>query len=166
MKLYIMRHAEAEDSAESGGDEARPLTVRGRERTRDAAGGLRALGLRFDAILTSSLLRAAETAELVADEYANNPPPRALPALSPDVSAREALAALTPFTRYGEVLVVGHEPQLSRLVAMLLTAGGGITIRLKKGACVALNVPKAVEPGAAELRWMLTQRQLRRLRKS
>ena len=76
MNLYIMRHAEAEDEAESGDDEARPLTVRGRERTRDAAGGLRALGVRFEAILTSPLLRAAETAGLVADEYANNPPPQ------------------------------------------------------------------------------------------
>jgi phosphohistidine phosphatase len=166
MNLYIMRHAEAEDDNESGGDEARSLTVRGRERTRDAAGGLRALGLRFDAILTSSLLRASETAELVANEYANNPPPQVLPALSPDVSPREALAALTPFARHEQVLVVGHEPQLSRLVGMLLTSGGTLGIKLKKGACVALDLPKAIEPGAAELRWLLTQRQLRKLRKS
>ena len=166
MNLYIMRHAEAEDEAESGGDEARPLTARGRERTRDAAGGLRSLGLRFDAILTSPLLRAAETAELVADEYANNPPPQVLPALAPAVSAREALAALSPFARHGEVLVVGHEPQLSKLVALLLTTNGAVAIRVKKGACVALDLPKAIEPGVAELRWLLTQRHLRKLRKS
>lgn len=165
MNLYIMRHAEAEDEAESGGDEARPLTVRGRERTRDAAGGLRALGLRFDAILSSSLRRAAETAELIADEYAHNPPPQALSALSPGVSPREALAALTPFAHHGEVLVVGHEPQLSGLAGLLLTSGGTFAISLKKGACVALDLPKAIEPGAGALRWMLTQRQLRKLRK-
>jgi phosphohistidine phosphatase len=161
-----MRHAEAEDEAESGGDEARGLTVRGRERTRDAAGGLRALGLRFDAILTSPLSRAAETAELVADEYSKNPPPQVLPALSPDVSAREAVAALAHFARHGNVLAVGHEPQLGKLVALLLTPNGSVRIRFKKGVCVALDLPKAIEPGAAELKWMLTQRQLRRLRKS
>lgn len=161
-----MRHAEAEDEAESGGDEARSLTVRGRERTRDAAGGLRALGLRFNAILTSPLLRAAETAELVAVEYSNNPAPQVLPALSPDISARAAVAALAPFERQGSVLAVGHEPQLSKLVALLLTSNGAVAIRFKKGACVALDLPKAIEPGAAELRWMLTQRQLRKLRKS
>jgi phosphohistidine phosphatase len=94
LNLYIMRHAEAENETKSSGDEARPLTLRGRERTRDAAGGLRTLGLRFDAILTSPLRRAAETAELVADEYANDPPPQVLPALSPDVSPHQALAAL------------------------------------------------------------------------
>jgi phosphohistidine phosphatase len=166
MNLYILRHAEAEDEAESGGDEARPLTLRGRERSRAVAGGLRALGLRFDAILSSPLLRASETAELVADEYSNNPPPQVLPALSPDISPREALAALAPFARHGDVLVVGHEPQLGKLVGLLLTSGGPVAIRFKKGTCVALGLPKAIEPGAAELRWMLTQRQLRKLRKS
>jgi phosphohistidine phosphatase len=166
LNLYIMRHAEAENEAKSGGDEARPLTVRGRERTRDAAGGLRALGLRFDAILTSPLRRAAETAELVADEYAKDSPPHVLLELSPDVSPREAVAALAPFAPQGEVLVVGHEPQISGLVSLLLTSSGAVATRFKKGACVALDVPKAIEPGAAELRWMLTQRQLRKLRKS
>jgi phosphohistidine phosphatase len=165
LNLYIMRHAQAENEPKSGADEARPLTWRGRERTRDAAGGLRTLGLRFDAILTSSLRRAAETAEIIADEYANDPPPQVLPALSPDVSPRQTLAALAPFARHAEVLVVGHEPQISGLASLLLTSGGTVAIRFKKGACVALDLPKAIEPGAAELRWMLTQRQLRKLRK-
>jgi len=166
VNLYIMRHAEAEDDAASGGDAARSLTARGRERTRDGARGLRSLGLRFDAILTSPLSRAAQTAELVADEYSNNPPPRVLPALSPEIAPREAIAALAPFARQGSVLAVGHEPQLSRLVALLLNSNGTVPIRFKKGACVALAFAKNVEPGAAELRWMLTQRQLRKLRKS
>ena len=166
MNLYIMRHAEAEEQAVSGGDEARSLTARGRERTRNAARGLRALGLRFDAILTSPLLRAAQTAELVADEYSNNPPPQVLPALSPDIAQRDAIAALLPFARQGSVLAVGHEPQLSKLIALLLNSNDAVAIRFKKGACVALALPKNVDPGAAELRWMLTQRQLRKLGKS
>jgi len=166
MNLYLMRHSEAEDEVESGGDESRHLTVRGRQRTRDAAGGLRALGLQFDAILTSPLLRAVETAELVADVYARNPLPQVLPALSPSVAASEALAALTPFAHQEEVLIVGHEPQLSQLVAVFLTPDGSVSIRLKKGACIALDLPKSCEPGCAELRWMLTQRHLRMLRKS
>jgi phosphohistidine phosphatase len=160
-----MRHAQAEKKTESGGDEARTLTVQGRERTRDAADGLRTLGLRFDAILTSSWPRAAETAELVADEYANSPPPQVLPALSPGVALSEVLRALAPFAQHSEVLVVGHEPQLSGLAGLLLSAGSGVAIRLKKGACVALDLPSTIEPGTAELQWMLTQRQLRKLRK-
>ncbi|MBV8772204.1 MAG: phosphohistidine phosphatase SixA [Deltaproteobacteria bacterium] len=166
MNLYIMRHAEAEAEAESGRDEARALTVRGRERTRDAAAGLHALGLRFDVILTSPLVRAVETAEVIADEYSKNPSPQVLTGLSTDVSARDALAALAAFPLNGSVLAVGHEPQLSKLVGLLLTSSGNLAIRFKKGACVALDIPKTIEPEAAELRWMLTQRQLRKLRKS
>jgi len=63
-------------------------------------------------------------------------------------------------------LIVGHEPQLSGLVSLLLTGSpDGLHLRFKKGACVALSVPKRFERGGAELGWMLTQRQLRRLRK-
>jgi phosphohistidine phosphatase len=166
MMLYILRHAEAEKTAESGGDEARKLTVHGKDRMSDAAAGMRAFGLKFDAILTSPLVRACETAEIVAGEYSNSPSPQVLPALSGGVPAAEAVTALAPFARHDHVLIVGHEPQLSGLASLLLTGSpDGMHLRLKKGACVALDVPKRLEQGAAELRWMLTQRQLRRLRK-
>src|SRR5262249_20580449 len=64
MILYVLRHAQAEDKSEQGGDEARRLTPRGRDKMRSAAAGLRALRLRFDAIVTSPFARAAETAEI------------------------------------------------------------------------------------------------------
>ena len=166
MMLYILRHAEAEETAESGGDEARKLTVHGKDRMGDAAAGMRAFGLKFDAILSSPLVRAGETAEIVAAEYSNSPPPQVLPALSGGVPPAQALTALAPFARYDHVLIVGHEPQLSGLVSLLLTGSpDGMHLRFKKGACVALSVPKRFERGGAELGWMLTQRQLRRLRK-
>ena len=165
MNLYVMRHAQAEDATETGSDEGRRLTPGGRERTRDAAAGLRTLKLRFDVILTSPLARAAETAELVAAAYANNPPPQVLPALSPGVSPHDVLAAMVPFARYDEILLVGHEPQLGLLLSLLLSDGDGIRTNFKKGACVAFALPRRFEPGTAELRWMLTQRQLRKLGK-
>jgi phosphohistidine phosphatase len=165
MKLYILRHAEAEDESQSGGDDARHLTPRGKERTREAAVGMRKFGLKFGAILTSPLARASETAEIVAAEYANNPPPQVLPALSGGVAADEATAALALFARYGEVLIVGHEPQLSGLVSLLLSGSSDVIhVQLKKGGCAALDLPNRFERGGAELRWLLTQRQLRKLR--
>ncbi len=160
-----MRHAEAEEMSQSGADETRPLTVRGRQRTRAAASGLRALKLRFDLILTSPLLRAVETAEIVADADARNPPPEVLPALSTGVPPGELISAIGPYSDHKDVLLVGHEPQLSGVIALLLTTNGKVAIRLKKGACVALEIPQKLEPGGAVLRWMLTQRQLRKLRK-
>jgi phosphohistidine phosphatase len=166
MMLYIVRHAEAKPAGQGVGDEARRLTPRGRDRTRDAAAGMAALGLKFDAILTSPLPRAKETAEIIAAAYPDGAQPQELPALVGSVAPADALAALAPFARNQSLLLVGHEPQLSGLVALLLTGtGDGLQVNFKKGACVALELARRFETGAAHLRWMLTQRQLRRLRK-
>jgi len=166
MILYVLRHSQAEDKAEQGGDEARRLTPHGRDRMRAAAGGFRAMGLKFDAILTSPLSRAAETAEIVAAAYANDPPPQVLPALAGGVSPAEAAAALAPFARYENLMIVGHEPQLSGLVSLLLCGSSEVVhLRFRKGGCVALELSNRFERGGAELLWVLTQRQLRKLRK-
>ena len=166
MILYILRHALAEEVA-PGGDEARHLTDVGRERTQKAVAGMRAIGIEFDTILTSPLARAAETAEIVAAAYETRPTPRALAELATGVAPMDAVAALAPFGRDESVMIVGHEPQLSALVSILLTGEpDGMHLRLRKGACVALEMPaKNIARGSAELLWMMTQRQLRKLRK-
>lgn len=166
MMLYVLRHALAEDAA-ADGDDARHLTEAGRVRTQKAAAGMRALGLEFDAILTSPLVRAAETAEIVAAAYETRPAPRVLPALSTGIAPGEAVAALAPLGRNERVMIVGHEPQLSAIVSILLTGEpDGMHLRLTKGGCVALELPaNRIERGGAELRWMMTQKQLRKLRK-
>lgn len=166
MNLFILRHGEAEDQTGSGGDEARRLTARGKEKVRAAAAGMRSVGLKFDSILTSPLPRAAETADILAAAYANEPPPQVLPALSGGIAPTDAIAALAPFSRHNNLLIVGHEPQLSGIVSMLLGGtGDSVHIRLKKGGCIALELPNRFERGSAELRWMMTPRQLRRMRK-
>src|SRR5208337_3657857 len=71
MMLYILRHATAEEAASSGDDGARKLTERSKEKMRGAAAGLRAMGVKFNVILTSPLARAAETAEIVSAAYEN-----------------------------------------------------------------------------------------------
>ena len=91
MMLYILRHATAEEAASSGDDGARKLTERSKEKMRAASAGLRAMGLKFDAILTSPLARAAETAEIVSAAYENTPPPQVLPALATGVAAADAV---------------------------------------------------------------------------
>jgi phosphohistidine phosphatase len=166
MILYILRHGIAEDSSASGDDGARKLTERGRDKMRDIAVGMRAYGLKFDVILTSPLARATETAEIVAAAYANTPPPQVMPALAGGVAPAEVVSALKPFLRHDQVMIVGHEPQLSALASLLLTGSPeGASIGLKKGGCIALAVPTRADKGGAQLRWMLTPRQLRRLRK-
>jgi phosphohistidine phosphatase len=165
MKLYVVRHALAEDTA-AGGDEARHLTDVGRQRTLKAAAGMQALGLELDLILTSPLARAFETAEIIAGVYANGLVPQVTPELATGISAPDAVAALAPHSRNDSLMIVGHEPQLSALVSILLTGEPDmIHLRMRKGACVALELPPhRIEPSAAELHWMMSQRQLRKLR--
>jgi phosphohistidine phosphatase len=165
MILYIFRHGIAEGHAPDGNDGTRKLTVKGREKLKDAAAGMRALGLKFDAILTSPLARAAETAEIVAAAYGNVPAPQVVPALASGFAPAEAASALKAFAKQEHVMIVGHEPQLSAL-ASLLVAGSpdAVRLELKKGGLIALELSGRADR-AGMLLFMLTPRQLRRLRK-
>ena len=144
MKLYVLRHAQAEPGAGGISDEARQLTDRGKERMAEAARGMRRLGLEFDAILASPLARAAQTAEIVAATYDHDPPPQTLAALATGVNPAQAVAALAPFAHYEQVMIVGHEPQLSAIVSILLTGSAErVTLQFTKGGCVASRADRA-----------------------
>ncbi len=166
MKLYIVRHAEAEEPGDPANDALRQLTARGRERMRAAAAGMRRLHLIFDAILTSPLARAAETAAIIAEAYGERPSPKKFPSLEAGIAPLQALTALVPFARPQHLMIVGHEPQLSALLSLLLT-GSAESIRsdFKKGACAAVGMPDRFERGAGTLLWMLTARQLSKIKK-
>ncbi len=164
MKLYIMRHGLANEPTPKGDDAARKLTEKGVDKIRKAAVGLSAGKIAFDMILSSPIARAAETANLVAQEL-GGPKPRLLPALSTGASPAGALEALRKLRLPESVLVVGHEPTLSRLASLMLTdSSEALGIRLKQGGLIALEFPDRIESGTAQLRWMMTQRQLRQLR--
>ena len=163
MTLYLLRHGIAEDPAPGGTDRDRHLTPRGRVRMRRGAAGLRAVVGRLDAIYTSPYPRAAETATIVAATLPKAPKPRALDDLVPDASPMEVLRALRAMTKDERVMLVGHEPWLSGLAALLLTGSvDGARITLKKGGCIAVALD-ATAPRAAALEWVLTPRALRRL---
>ena len=165
MMLYLMRHGLAEEPTPKSDDGARKLTEKGAEKIRKAAAGMRATDLAFNMILTSPIARAAETAEIVAAEL-GGPKPRAVPELSTGASPTGALEALIKLRLPENVLVVGHEPTLSRLASLMLTGSSeSVGIKFKQGGVIALEFPDRVERGAAQLRSMMTQRQLRQLRK-
>jgi len=164
MNLYLVRHGVAEDAPPGGDDRARRLTARGKAKMREAAAGLKALGLEVDAILTSPLPRAAETAAIVAAALGGGLEPRPLDALATGVTAPETLRALRPFARHAGLVLVGHEPTLSALAALLLTGStGGAVLALRKGGVIALGLEQLFPPRGATLLWMLTPRQLRQL---
>jgi phosphohistidine phosphatase len=118
MKIYLVRHGDAVPEEDAGSDRDRWLSARGRQATRGLARLLREQQIEVDAVVSSPLPRAVQTAELLAgalDFLGTIEARRYLePAAQPGVAARDLLS------RSGGVLVVGHEPAISTLAAFLL----------------------------------------------
>jgi len=164
MELLIVRHGPAGDPAKwakSGrADRERPLTPDGRRKTREAAAGLAEAFGRADLVATSSWKRAAQTAALAAKALGAGVPVDC-PPLVPG-SAPEDLLAWLKLRREKRVVLVGHDPQLSRFASWLMTGRPSEVIHLKKSQAALLELEKA-SPGAAVLAWSLAPRQLRAL---
>lgn len=165
MLLLLVRHAIAEDRvafARTGkDDDLRPLSGAGRKKMRLVAEALRDLVPSPDLLLTSPLLRARQTADVLA--AAVDLAPVDCPSLAPDAEPADVLRALAERRNAHTVIAVGHEPALSRLAGYALTGRAQPLFTLKKGAACLLEVAPAWRPGAASLVWLLTPAQLRAL---
>lgn len=168
MRLLIIRHAPAGGPAAKrrwrGRDRLRPLTRQGEEKMRRAAKGLVEVSPRLEAVYTSPFARARRTAEIVGKRLGAKLVET--DALTPEARPEETLALLAglrgPRGPGGAVALVGHEPQLGRLVAWLCSGAARPLTVLKKGQACLLELPE-LRPGAARLLWSLAPAQLRRL---
>src|SRR3954468_18164050 len=119
-ELYLIRHAVAEEGGEAWPDDTkRPLSDNGASRMRKAARGLARLGITFDVILTSPLLRTRQTAEIVAAAFDERPPIVAVESLAPGGSHQSVFADLEKQARRKQIALVGHEPGIGELAARL-----------------------------------------------
>ncbi|MEO5821242.1 MAG: phosphohistidine phosphatase SixA [Vicinamibacteraceae bacterium] len=161
--LYLVRHAIAEERGPAWPDDSlRPLTDEGARRWRRQAVGLAAIDARPDVILTSPFTRARQTADLLAAAFAKKPKVIELPALQPGVRPREVLRALEPDPRRTSVALVGHEPGLGELAALLV--GFKTPPEFKKGGVARIDVAILPPPaGSGALHWWLTPKVLREL---
>lgn len=167
MRLVFLRHgpaAEREVFAATGQpDDERPLTPDGERRTRQAARGLRALVRSIDVLATSSLVRAAQTAAIVADVFGGPSPVEAQP-LEPGNGPRELALWLAKLDPDATVVLVGHEPDLSEAVTWLVSGQSRPMLSLGKAGCAVVDAPGEIEAGRAVLRSLLRPGQLRKLR--
>lgn len=166
MEIYILRHAIAETAPNppSGGDSKRRLTAEGADKMRRAARGMKALDLAFDLIISSPYPRAKETAEIVAEVLPAGKRVEVSALLQPEGDLKEFIGELK--RKHGDkeqVLIVGHEPGLSRLISVLTSGHARTSIELKKGALCKLTVATLEYDRCATLEWLLTSRQMRRL---
>ncbi|AJE03120.1 phosphohistidine phosphatase SixA [Geobacter pickeringii] len=153
MKLYIVRHAEAIERNGTVAEEERYLTPKGRITFRQTGAVLKKKGVLPDLVLTSPLVRAVQTADILVEALSFEGEVQATASLAPgfDLDAlRLLLDAIGPCRK---VAIVGHEPDLGCLVSSLL--GLEAPFRMKKGAVVALDVEPTVREASARFRWLV-----------
>jgi phosphohistidine phosphatase len=173
IELYLMRHGIAADLGEGGiiKDEDRPLTPEGRARMKQVAAGLKELGLKFNVILTSPLLRCRQTAEAVAEVLELQHRVKIMESLAPgkafaagEGGHAEIFLELGAY-QFDKALLVGHMPDLSEVASFLLAGNRNLNIEFKKGALCAIEVTSLPPRGPGLLRYLLTPKQMRALNK-
>jgi phosphohistidine phosphatase len=160
MKLYLLRHATAVDVASS--DAARELTREGREEACIAGAALAELGVKLSHILTSPLVRARQTAEIVAKVLKFPGDVESLDELENGASTSSLLKVLKPLSSPNDILLVGHMPSLSEHLAALIGAESAQAFPLGKAsvACMELEQWRI---GTGQLRWLMRQKRLQEI---
>ncbi|MCA9283677.1 MAG: histidine phosphatase family protein [Phycisphaerales bacterium] len=165
MELFIVRHAAAEerDAVRWPDDGLRPLTSRGRKRFAALLAVVADAMPPVDLVLSSGLVRAWNTAELLV-RHLSAPAPRRCVVLEdpgsnggPTVVAGRMLAPLVEENGRSAVAVVGHEPWLGTFAAALLGAPDG-SISIRKGAILCLELPDPPALRTGRLRWLVHPR--------
>jgi phosphohistidine phosphatase len=169
MELYVIRHAIAQQLGRKNDfmDEKRALTSKGRERMREAARGLRRLGVEFDLILTSPLVRAVETAEIIAVALGlSKKDIEQTGSLAPDASINDLFAEIKRNTGTESIALVGHQPDLGGIISKIVQSSGSLAIELKKGSVCCINVTETVPRLRGSLMWLFAPKHLRMLAKA
>lgn len=124
VQVFLIRHAEAVQETLALADPHRHLTANGRRQARAIGDRLRWHDCEPTHIWSSPLVRAIQTAELVASGLQCETTVDAMPALAPDEKPRDVVAALTALTAASIIVLVGHEPGLSAVGALLVGQPG------------------------------------------
>ena len=162
-ELYLVRHAiAAERGKEWPDDTKRPLTERGISRFKEAVKGLRRLDVAIDEIFTSPLVRARQTAEILAEGIEGKPAVRVLEALAPGHTSASVMTNLARVGKRRRIALVGHEPELGELAAYLI--GAGRALPFKKGGVCRIDLGSLTSKRAAALVWFIPPTVLRQLK--
>jgi len=162
LELYLIRHGVAAERGEDYPDDSkRPLTNAGISRLRKEAKALDALGVGFDHIITSPLVRTKQTADVFAETMKSKPSVSQSDALAPAGTTAAVIQELAKHMRKGRVAVVGHEPNIGELAARLI--GARTPMEFKKGAICRIDFEVFPPKGAGQLQWFVTPRMLREI---
>lgn len=162
LELYLVRHAiAAERGPDYPDDSKRPLTNEGISRFRKEAKALAALGVDFEHIISSPLVRTKQTADILAAAVPSQPTVTTSDSLAPAGTPTAVFQELAKHMRKPRIALVGHEPNIGELAARLI--GSRTPLEFKKGAICRIDFEVFPPKGAGHLRWFVTPRMLRKL---
>ena len=172
LDLYLLRHGDAGKrmAVAAGGNTGDvPLTIVGREEIAIIARSVKALNLRFSAIVTSPLKRAVQTAKIIAKVLAIENRISVWNDLVPEGNRSKLYNKLNQYARDSSVLMIGHEPYLSNIMYDMIFQKNRVNqlgrISLKKAGLAKIRVISLTPNISGELRWLLTPRILKLLEK-
>lgn len=162
MRVYLVRHGIAVDIGTNNvtRDQDRMLSEEGQRRTRWAALGIKELCRRRPHIFSSPLIRAKETAGIMAEVLQVVQQVEVYPDLAPDGDLTRLMGQLEMLGP-DPLMLVGHMPDLGKLASILLSGTTDLNIQFKKAACCCISFPGTVHPGQGGLEWLLQPKALR-----
>jgi phosphohistidine phosphatase len=162
MELFILRHGEAGKRLPTGSKDAeRPLTVTGQEEVTDIAKSIKDLGVDFDFIVTSPMKRAHQTAAIVAKTLKLDKKMEDWIELRPEGNRLELYRRLSKFKQESSILIVGHEPYLSKMISEIISDKQDTRIILKKVGLARIRMISSLPKMRGELRWLLTPKHMK-----
>jgi phosphohistidine phosphatase len=164
MIVYFLRHASAGTKvANPKKDERRPLDEDGVLQSRSIGRFLSDMGVDVDAIVSSPLKRATQTASLAAEELGFEREIQLDPALRPESEFSAFQSMLARLTKYESVIIVGHNPSMTEFLSKSVGSGReGAHLELKKGAVAKVEMSGK----SGTLHWLITAKITRTLQSS
>lgn len=163
LEVYVLRHGEAgvkTDDIER--DDARGLTRSGRDEVNVIAVSMLKLGVELNTVATSPLQRASQTAEIVARRFKLFNKIEQWDELKPSGEVDGVYRRLSRQSKGSNVVLVGHEPQLSIIIGEIISGRSGVNLVLKKAGLAKIEILGFKPKITGELRWLLTPRLIKR----
>lgn len=158
-RCLLVRHAAAEDRAESGLDTDRALISAGAEMMERVVLGLQHEVVGLERIVASPYLRARQTAEIMADGFGGLPVSEA-EVLAAGAMPEEIMQWLATQERVSGIAIVGHEPDMGRFASHALADSRRSFYPMRKAQACLLEFPALPRAGNATLEWALEPEQL------
>lgn len=155
MRIYLLRHGIAEDAGPRTPDAKRELTDKGRTKLAGVLRVARKAEIRPELILSSTLVRAVQTAEMAREILGVEAHVQETRVLVPEGSPQDVWEELRGLRNLDEVMLAGHEPLLGNLVAWLLGAST-LQVRMSKAALVSIEMAHFRGEPHGVLNWMIT----------